>query len=246
VCWRFLWFLGRTPLSFSLAFKKMEKQRKAKSALLVQKEHVQHVFSQADSSFGIERLVRKALVISPYVFPTLYVRELSGYWGVLARKKAVELVVLAKLIILMLLVICPSARSWQAYVAIYSLAETILYLLAVILLSDIYAPPISKARSFILLFINYIEINISFSLIYYWLGCVKGMESKFDAVYFSFVTFTTLGYGDFLPNSPAAKFTVILEVLVMLMFVFLFFFNLAPEMKNANKANSADAKNRRG
>lgn len=208
---------------------------KIKPAIKAQNEHVSFVFSKQDESFGIEKFVRILLVITPYIFPTLYVREFSGKWGVLARKKAVEYVVLTKLAILCLLLICPSSSSWQACVAIYFLAETILYLLAVILLSDIYAPPISKSRSFILLFINYIEINLSFALIYYWLGCIKGLESKFDSIYFSFVTFTTLGYGDFLPASAEAKFTVIIEVLVMLMFVFLFFINLAPGMKNANK-----------
>jgi hypothetical protein len=216
----------------------MSKIQKAKSALRAQNEHVKYVSSKADKSFGVEKLVRFFLVVSPYFFPTLYVRELSGRWGVIARKKAVEYVVLFKLSVLLLLVTSSSDGAWQAYIAIYFLTETILYLLAVILLSDIYDPPISKARSFILLFINYIEINLSFAIIYYWLDCVEGLESKFDSVYFSFVTFTTLGYGDFLPISSGAKLTVIIEILVMLMFVFLFFINLAPGMKNANKANS--------
>lgn len=44
-----------------------------------------------------------------------------------------------------------------------------------------------------------------------------------DMLYFSTVTFTTLGYGDLVPNNSAAKLTVIIEVF---MFVVVFSFIL--------------------
>ena len=38
-------------------------------------------------------------------------------------------------------------------------------------------------------------------------------EQRFDLIYFSFVTLTTLGYGDMLPTTPAAKATAIIEAI---------------------------------
>ncbi len=47
---------------------------------------------------------------------------------------------------------------------------------------------------------------------FFWL-CPGAISEKgpFNALYFSFVTFTTLGYGDILPLTTIAKVAVILE-----------------------------------
>ena len=46
--------------------------------------------------------------------------------------------------------------------------------------------------------------------------------TPFEAVYYSFVTMTTLGYGDYFPVSDAGKFMVILQLIVFILFVVLF------------------------
>ncbi len=40
---------------------------------------------------------------------------------------------------------------------------------------------------------------------------IKGLDTLFDSIYFSFVTITTLGYGDMIPLTDMTKFYVILE-----------------------------------
>ncbi|MCR9135728.1 MAG: potassium channel family protein [Alphaproteobacteria bacterium] len=58
---------------------------------------------------------------------------------------------------------------------------------------------------------------VEFGLLFRWIGLQssdgKTSESLFDALYFSVVTWTTLGYGDFLP-APEARIIVIVEVLL--------------------------------
>jgi hypothetical protein len=61
-------------------------------------------------------------------------------------------------------------------------------------------------------FLIYLFLGFFFALNFYGMReDIKGIETFFDSVYFSFVTMTTLGYGDILPLSNLAKFTVIME-----------------------------------
>jgi len=125
-----------------------------------------------------------------------------------------------------------SDYKWLAIITTYFIFETLLYLLAIILLADRYKP-VSFGRSFILLVINYIEINISFAIIYTAIGGIQNAKNSFDALYFSFVSFTTLGYGQMFPDVWHSKAMVIIQLLIMLLFVFLFFINLSPELKKS-------------
>jgi len=71
----------------------------------------------------------------------------------------------------------------------------------------------------------YMLLGLIWTLLYLLLaqttpGAFNGMpqaswlENFADAVYFSFVTITTLGYGDISPVSPMARFLVIMEAIV--------------------------------
>ncbi|MFP3363454.1 potassium channel family protein [Pseudoalteromonas sp. SIMBA_148] len=64
--------------------------------------------------------------------------------------------------------------------------------------------------------LSYIELILNYSILYLlmpsnWFN--KGFESVIDTIYFSGVTITTLGYGDFYPVSGFPQFLVIHEVL---------------------------------
>lgn len=66
---------------------------------------------------------------------------------------------------------------------------------------------VSHWRTFVIGVINLIEGALLFGLIYFVLaqrtGSVTGISSSWDALYFSFVTITTLGYGDIQPTGFA-------------------------------------------
>jgi len=71
-----------------------------------------------------------------------------------------------------------------------------------------------------LAFSSYLELIVSFGSLYYLLAsnqfdsvAIKGICSPVDALYFSGVTITTLGYGDFSPTQWYTKLLSVYEVL---------------------------------
>jgi uncharacterized membrane protein len=81
--------------------------------------------------------------------------------------------------------------------------------------------------------IQFLTINLlfisAFALIYWIWGTPEHFKSQFsapylsglDALYFSFVTHSTLGYGDIVPISPSMRFITILHTIVMISYIFL-------------------------
>jgi uncharacterized membrane protein len=81
--------------------------------------------------------------------------------------------------------------------------------------------------------IQFLTINVlfilAFALIYWIWGTPEHFKSLFstpylsglDALYFSFVTHCTLGYGDIVPISPSMRFITILHIVVMISYLFL-------------------------
>ena len=70
---------------------------------------------------------------------------------------------------------------------------------------------------------------IGFALIYWIWGTPEHFKSQFsspylsslDALYFSFTTHITIGYGDIVPISPNMRFITILHTIVMISYLFL-------------------------
>lgn len=93
--------------------------------------------------------------------------------------------------------------------------------------SGIYRQPISMVRSLIILFFGYLELVLWFSLLYISWGCIQSanceniLKSPVDSIYFSMVTITTLGYGDFRPATGMGRVFVFFEVLIGVVYVLL-------------------------
>jgi hypothetical protein len=100
--------------------------------------------------------------------------------------------------------------------------------------------PISDLRSLLFSFFTFTHLILIFSI------CYKFIESQFEmrmctsqALYFSAVTITTLGYGDIHPQlwATTAQFVTIIEVLTGLYFIagiFARIFNIKHESNNDN------------
>lgn len=182
-----------------------------------------------DQSFGIERVVRILLVLHPYLFPTLYIRHIGGNGGILIRKLVIELYVLFKLAFpFAILLLGLFQNPFALFVVAYLMVETILYLSGLVFLSDIYIEPISYKRSLILLLINYVETTVGFAVLYRGLNLLKeasggDITTNISAVYFSFVTSATVGFGEITAKNSEAQLLVVAQLIVMLLYLILFF-----------------------
>ena len=62
--------------------------------------------------------------------------------------------------------------------------------------------------------VSIVLIILSFGLAYRFLGIKPDGASAIDHVYFSAVTFSTLGYGDFRPSSEAARMVAAFQAII--------------------------------
>lgn len=173
---------------------------------------------------GIEKIVRLFLSSSQLLFPGVYIKYLACIKGYEYRDLALDFYILLKVSFPLLILI----YHWQEYsfviwIMVYVLLETVLYIPTLIFASDMFSKPRSYKRSMLLLFLNYIEIILAFAVLY---SCGnflnKPINHWFDAIYFSTMTSSTIGYGDFYPVTTIGKMLATIQALLFLFFVILF------------------------
>ena len=176
------------------------------------------------NDIGIEKLLRLFLALVHLLFPGIYIRAIFGKNSIIYQELVVDLFVLLKLIFpLVLLYYGHTDNNWLRYLVIWFLLETLLYIPMLIFASDLMEPPRSYRRSMILLFINYLEIVVDFAVIYSAGEYLNlGFQEWYDPIYFSFSTFSTVGFGDFYPITGIGKFLVCCQTLIFFLFVVLF------------------------
>ena len=173
---------------------------------------------------GIEKIVRLFLSSSQLIFPGIYIKYLASKIGYEYEDLAMDFYVLAKVIFpIVILTNHLESDHFLIYFLIYILLETVLYIPTLIFASDLFARPRSYKRSMLLLFFNYIEIVVSFAVLYT-LGdnMNQPFNHWFDAVYFSIISSNSIGYGDYYPITTFGKILVSLQAMFFLSFVILF------------------------
>ncbi len=180
--------------------------------------------NEQDDDMGIEKIVRLFLALSQFLFPGTYIKEIFGKKGIAWQDLSVDAFVLLKVIFpLFILLNNLQYNTFCYFIVLWFLLETLLYVPTLIFASDIFTRPRSYRRSMVLLFFNYMEIVFSFAVVYARVNCLnRPFDHWFDAVYFSFMTSATVGYGDFFPVTPAGKFLVSAQSVVFFIFVVLF------------------------
>jgi hypothetical protein len=173
---------------------------------------------------GIEKLLRLFLASSQFLFPGVYIKHFFSKFGrdmqVLAMDTYLLLKVLFPLVLCFLSLVSAQILLW---VVVWLLMETLLYVPAMIFASDIYVRPPSYRRSMLLLFFNYLEIIFAYGFIYSNGNYLNlPFNNWYDPVYFSFITISTIGYGDYYPITGWGKFLVISQTMVFISFVVLF------------------------
>lgn len=173
---------------------------------------------------GIEKIVRLFLSSSQLLFPGVYIKYLAYLKGYEYRDLALDFYVLFKVIFPILIL----SNHWQSnyYLVlfmVYLLLETVLYIPTLIFASDLFSKPRSYKRSMLLLFLNYVEIIFAFAVLY---SCGnylnKPFINSFDAIYFSIITLSTIGYGEFYPVTLVGKILASSQAILFLFFAILF------------------------
>lgn len=129
--------------------------------------------------------------------------------------------------VLGLLLAFPFASPLYPIIIGYRLIEGFNYRLCIIFV-DRYGEEWSLRsinRSLILLLINYFEMIIGFAAVYLWAGVITSGKDVINdagtALYFSIVTITTLGYGDYTPIGGFGRFLVSAETIMGIVFIVL-------------------------
>ncbi len=173
---------------------------------------------------GLEKLIRLGLACSQFFFPGMYIKHLFWRKGPLYQDLATELFVLAKTAFPLVVL----HQGWQAHAWVVALAgwlmlETILYIPTLIFASDVFATPRSYRRATILLFLNYLEVVFTFAVIYSSGPHLnRPLTHWTEAVYFSIVSSSTIGFGDFYPVTTVGRVLVMLQSLFYLSYIVLF------------------------
>jgi Ion channel len=173
---------------------------------------------------GIEKIVRLFLSSSQLLFPGIYIKLWAFKKGVQYQDLAMDVYVLLKVLFPFLILI----NHWQdnillLIIMIYVLLETALYIPTLIFASDLFSRPRSYKRSMLMLFFNYLEIIMAYAVFY---SCGnylnKPLANWFDPIYFSIITSSSIGYGDFYPVTLIGKILVSSQAMLFLFFVVLF------------------------
>lgn len=173
---------------------------------------------------GIERILRLFLITIQFLFPGLYIRDFFRGFGMTYKNFAIEVYILAKLTFPILCFSLEIQHSiWALSLAIYFLAETITYVAVLVFISDIGHETKSSNRAILLLLLNYLEITCSFSLLYAGFRMLNEKAiTMIDYFYFSFITSSTIGFGDIIPKTQGGKILVSFQSFLFLVFVVLF------------------------
>jgi len=124
----------------------------------------------------------------------------------------------------------------------YFLLDLMFYVAAIIFLADIYGSTVSDLRTLFFIIFNYFEVILVFANLHVqWGGLNIEHLCPIQALYFSIVTSTTLGYGDICPVTSAAQLRVVAQLIVGIVFVSVFLaaaLNRISSSKNKDKVQA--------
>lgn len=181
------------------------------------------IYHGAFNSSWIEQWIEIILCLVKLCMPWFWIRNICGN-NYNLRNKVLERYMLIKLIILCLLIIWyPSAPQLSVVVALYFLIDIIQHFLGLIFLSNVYTSMPSLKKNFAHLGINVLEIVWWFAVLYLYSGAIGSwwvaIHDAVSSLYFSMVTFATVGYGDIWPINTLWKIMVACQISVSFLFI---------------------------
>ena len=204
--------------------------------------------------FGIERLLRITLKLLAFIMPgTLYRAAVDRIGGgsFLFRRTAIEWLATIKLLwyVVLFKLGLTTHGGWLVVAAVLSF-DTVHFLMCRIFLADLSRGHTSFKRSLVLVIVNFTEITLFFATLYTYLDrYLRAMGiaafnhhplSGVQAVYFAFVTATTVGYGDVHPIHPLLMKVVVAQIGISLFFVVIFFSTVVGNLDKEGTLNQRD------
>lgn len=186
-------------------------------------------------SIGLEKAIKLILVSSKFIFPAFHISVIFSEYNRIAKSISMEFYVLFKFALSFSILyfqlfhfwLLPNGKSFFLYWTIYMMIETLFYPATYIFCVDFFPKPISFVRSIIFVFIDYIMVVVDFATLYLITNSLctsqdKLISNSLDALYFSFVTAVTIGYGDISAQLPIGKMLVICQSIIFLIYGVLF------------------------
>ncbi len=183
------------------------------------------------NDFGLERILRLVLHSLSFIMPGTVIRQLCGKKSLLFRKVVIELYSLFKIGWYVFLFKNNLTTSTPALViSLILTVDTVHFMFSKIFLNDIHQQPISFKRTLLMTLINIMEVMFCFAFIYAYIDHTNNDPGRIifslgqhltnlQAIYFSFVTSATIGYGDIAPKDPVVMRLVILQIMLSLFFL---------------------------
>jgi hypothetical protein len=161
------------------------------------------------------------------LMPAMLVREVSGRFGFLARKCAVEAWAVLKPAVLVLVLSYGSALPVAPWIATVALVDLFTYLLGLLFLSRFYTGPVSVRRSLLLLGVNFLEFIMGFAVLYAHFKAIVSSNGSVEdepgaVAFFSLVTASTVGYGDMIPHAGIGRALASVQICAGLIFLSVF------------------------
>ncbi len=210
------------------------------------------------NDFGIERLFRILLQLLAFIVPSGIFRCISGTNNIIRRRLTIEALGIGKVLYYYFILSFYDKTTNLGFLilSIILTADTLQFLASRIFLTDVFREPISHKRSLLMAFINYIEICYCFAFIYAFIDHTNSdlstpiflvnssteikHISNLQALYFSFVTSATIGYGDITPKNENVMRLVILQIVISLFLVVVIISNVTSKIEDKtfyNKIN---------
>lgn len=135
-------------------------------------------YDEARGYFSVARGIRLLLMHFRFIFfPLMCLKDIFGKSNWKKRRQSVEFLAIAKIFLPLFFCFLISrfeakeipqvAKLCSMGLVIYSMCDTITYLLILIIMADIQRPSANLIRSMLMLFVNYIEVTLDLSFLYW-------------------------------------------------------------------------------